>query len=242
MGSLDFTTPLIKNFDSGIDRGVIYTPSEYTQWFGIVELETKYTDTNQNVVYVDGMMNRVQTSFTGFEATCVCYHYPEEIEEGSFNFTYRVLTSPVDYELHLVYGCKAKMDNLQVFTLSSSPSIPHFSIELSTVPEYIPIKGYVPGSHLVIRSNLIWEEAIKKIEDTLYGTGTTDPHMPSIEDVVDLLEQYVSLRITDHGDGTWTAEELNTSGIIKMEDSTEFSIDWDSARYIDEQVYTIHSL
>ena len=66
--------------------------------------------------------------------------------------------------------------------------------------------------------------------------------MPSIDEVIEILEQYVSLRITDHGDGTWSAEEINTTGIIQMEDDTEFSITWDSAKYIDDQVYTIESL
>ena len=242
MAAIIFTTSLEKPISSGVDRGVVYTKNSYAQWFGLVEVKTQYSDTDQKTVYVDGMMNRVQTTLTGFDASCVCYYFPEEIEDVVFGFTYRTHTDATHYETHLVYGCRAKLDDLRGSTLSSTINATYFTIALTTKPEYIPIKGYVPGSHLVIRSDTIWSEALKAIEDALYGTSTTDPRMPSIDEVIEILEQYVSLRVTAHGDGTWTAEEINTTGIIKMEDTTEFSITWDSAKYIDDQVYTIESL
>lgn len=244
MAAISFNTPSEKDVVSGLDRCIVYNYNSFEPWSGIVSIDSSYTDGETTITYVDGSANRAQTTLTGFEATVVCYSFPEVIEDVLFGMCYRVYTNQAqtEYDLHLVYGCKAKMDGLSFVTLTRDPNIQHFSFDISTTPEYIPIKGFQPGSHLIIRTNKLWEEAIFEIESTLYGTENEDPRLPSIDEVIEILERFVYLRITDHGDGSWTAEEINTSGIITMLDSTTFEIDWDSGRFVDDEIYTIHSL
>lgn len=244
MVAIEFTTPFEKNVVSGLDRCVIYTYNDYEPWFGIVSIDSNQTDGEITTTYLDGAGNRFQTTLTGFEANAVCYNFPEAIETQDFGMCYRVYTneSLSEYELHLVYGCSAKIDSLNFVTLTRDPNIQYFSFDISTTPKYIPIKGYQPGSHLIIRTDKLWKEAIFEIESKLYGSDEEDPRLPSIEEVIEILERFVDLRITDHGDGSWTAEEINKTGIISMIDSTTFEIDWDSGRFIDDEIYTIHSL
>lgn len=226
----------------GLDRGILYTRKGSVIWHGLVSVEVEYTDVEQSILYIDGDANRIQAKTTDFKATAVCYNYPDELELSPFGFVYRVYTDDPSYELHIVYGCRAQLDRLQVVSLSEEAGIPYFSIGLTTKPERMPINGYVPSSQFILRSKHMKIEALEAIEKVLYGTETEDPRLPPLSEVVDILETYVALRITDHGDGTWSAEEINTHGIIKMVDNTEFSITWDSAKYIDDQVYTIESL
>lgn len=243
MAAIDFTPSTQPPVASGIDRCVLYSQDIWRPWFGIVGIETDNEFVGQTITYQDGFGQRSQVSLTDFSAVVSCYQFPDEVEELVFGMSYRVYTNleRTEYELHLVYNCIGALDGLSYVTTSDQPSVMGFSIRISTRPNQIPIKGYQPGTHLIIRSDSIWEEALKAIEDVLYGNDTDDPRLPSIDETIEILETYVELRITDHGDGSWTAEEINTTGIINMIDGSTFEIDSPSAKFIDHEIYTIHS-
>ena len=242
MSVIDFQKPSAIGGFSGLDRGVIYHADEFEPWIGLYSLEYESDAETETVVYVDGVGQRAQLVLTGFQATVQCYLFPELIDNHTFDFTYRTFDAYGRTLIHLVYGCRASLSSMSNVSLETTANAQAFTVGLSAVPRKLHHHGFRPASHLIIHESLAWPEALKAIEDALYGTSTTDPYMPSIDAVIEILEQYVSLRITDHGDGTWSAEEINTTSIIQMEDDTEFSITWDSAKYIDDQVYTIESL
>ena len=242
MSVIDFQKPSAIGGFSGLDRGVIYHADEFEPWIGLYSLEYESDADTETVVYVDGVGQRAQLVLTGFQATVQCYLFPELIDDHTFDFTYRTFDAYGRTLIHLVYGCRASLSSMSNVSLETTANAQVFTVGLSAVPRKLHHHGFRPASHLIIHESLAWPEALKTIEEALYGTSTTDPYMPSIDEVIEILERYVSLRVTDHGDGTWTAEEINTTGIIKMEDITEFSITWDSAKYIDDQVYTIESL
>ena len=242
MSVIDFQKPSAIGGFSGLDRGVIYHADEFEPWIGLYSLEYESDADTETVVYVDGVGRRARLVLTGFQATIQCYLFPELTDGNTFDFTYRTFDERGQTLIHLVYGCLASLSSMSNTSLDTTAHAQAFTVGLSAVPRKLHHHGFRPASHLIIHESLAWPEAIKAIEDALYGTLTTDPHMPTIDEVIEILERYVSLRITDHGDGTWTAEEINTTGIIKMEGNTEFSITWDSAKYIDDQVYTIESL
>ena len=242
MPVIDFQKPFAIGGSSGLDRGVVYHADEFEPWIGLYSLEYESDAETETVVYVDGVGQRAQLVLTGFQATVQCYLFPELIDNHTFDFTYRTFDAYGRTLIHLVYGCRATLSSMSNVSLETTTNAQAFTVGLSAVPRKLNHHGFRPASHLIIHESLIWPEALKAIEDVLYGTTTTDPRMPSIDEVIEILEKYVSLRVTAHGDGTWTAEEINTTGIIKMVDITEFSITWDSALYIDNQVYTIQSL
>ena len=242
MPVIDFQKPFAIGGSSGLDRGVVYHADEFEPWIGLYSLEYESDAETETVVYADGVGRRAQLVLTGFQATVQCYLFPELIDNHTFDFTYRTFDAYGRTLIHLVYGCRASLSSMSNVSLETTTNAQAFAVGLSAVPRKLNHHGFRPASHLIIHESLIWPEALKAIEDVLYGTTTTDPRMPSIDEVIEILEKYVSLRVTAHGDGTWTAEEINTTGIIKMVVITEFEITWDSALYIDNQVYTIQSL
>lgn len=64
--------------------------------------------------------------------------------------------------------------------------------------------------------------------------------MPGMLEVVAMFENASLLKITDHGDGSWTAEGPDEA--IQMLSPTEFEITWPSAVYLSSDTYRISSL
>lgn len=244
MSTIDFQI-YNTSISSGLDRCVVYTESNYECWYGLVYIDTENEIDSSVVYYVDGNPLRQTLGTSVFKGKLGCYFYPELIDDSYFGMTYRVYTnlSQTEYELHLVYNCRSKLNGVTSASLSSTPNIPGFVLDLSTLPFKRPFNGFAPASHIVISSSDIWVEAIKSLEDILYGTKEVDPRMPTIDEVISVLEEYVSLRITDHGDGTWTAEEINVTGLISIDQTNrKFEISSSSAMFIDDFTYTIASI
>jgi len=92
----------------------------------------------------------------------------------------------------------------------------------------------------VVSADTAYSSAVSDLEDVLYGTATSDPHLPTPDEVLAIFEANSILQIIDNGDGTWTA--IGPDDAITMLDANTFQIDWPSAVYIDANFYTIHSL
>lgn len=229
---------------SGVDRCVVYFQDETQVWPGVVTVEDEYEILENTVVYVDGLKRRTSVQGSDYSAKISSYTFPDKVLDDPFGMCFRVFTKEdhSEYELHLVYNCYATLESIQQQTLTNEVNIPGFSIDISTKPVNT-ITFENPLSHLIIRTKGLWTHAVEHIEDILYGTSTEQPRLPSIDEIIDILELYVWLKITDNGDGTWDAEEMNGAvDIIDMVSETEFAIDWVSANYIQEQTYNIHSL
>ena len=132
--------------------------------------------------------------------------------------------------------CFSVTRNSSSFSDGINPAI--FEWSLNTVPEILPTGEF--SAHVVINPKNAYPWAMSAIEDILYGTGISDSRFPGIIEVVDLFENASILRITDNGDGSWTAEGPDEA--ISMLDSTSFEITWPSAIYLDSETYRISSL
>jgi len=121
--------------------------------------------------------------------------------------------------------------------MSDSTDTSPFSWNISTVPIKM---GDVSSAHLIIDPRFAYPWVIQELEDLLYGSSGNNPYLPPPEEILDLFEDASILKITDHGDGTWTAEGPDEA--IRMLDSTTFEITWPSAVYIDSTTYRISSL
>ena len=160
----------------------------------------------------------------------------------SFNLTYRTqVGNDLDgidygYKIHLLYNITANPDSYKFESLKEQASAIEFSWTLVGTPP--AIHGYRPTVHVSIDSNETDPDTLKYIEDILYGTATTDPYFPTINEILDLFKNLGSLIIVDNGDGTWQAiDQANT--YITMISSTEFQIDGADATYLDATTYEI---
>lgn len=244
-------------FSVGVDRGVLFLQNgRGIPWNGLVSV--KETPSGSDVIenYIDGQKFFSRRSPEEYSATIEAFTYPLEFEEydgigqyatgqrrKSFGFSYRTLigndADGIDsgYLLHLVYDATTLPVTRKNLTVASSADPNLFSWVVTTTPR--EFAGNT-GSHLVIDSTIAYPWVMDAIEDMLYGSSVSDPKLPSPQEVLGLFEESSILKITDHGDGTWTAEGPDSA--ITMLDSTVFEITWPSALYIDGVTYKISSL
>lgn len=245
-------------FTVGVDRGVFYPhEGEGVAWNGLLSVNEHPVDSDATKSHLDGHAYHNQQTPGNFAATIDAFTYPEEFEEydglvdfgvsnqyrKSFGFSYRSkvgndLSIDHGYLIHLVYNALASPSAKSYSSLGDSDEPAVFSWDLSTVPMQItPSKV---SAHIVVDTRKAYSWAVEAFEDILYGKQYYPPRLPSPIEVVQLFEDASIVKITDHGDGTWTAEGPDEAVYLTSE--TSFVINWPSAVYIDEDTYQVSSL
>ena len=237
-----------KFYAEGIEKGVLFPEfSPGVPWSGLISV-TEGADSTPSALYIDGQKVRDHIVPTVFSGTIVAYTYPDEFEEcigvvsgmtsqpkRNFGLTYRDNRS-----IHLIYNAQAAPSSDQYQSLGGDVSPVNFSWDISTTPIKVPSAR--PTARLVISLDYANPDAISDLEDVIYGNDVSDPVLPDPATVIDIFESRATLRITDNGDGSWTAEGPDT--VITMLDSETFQINWPSAIFMsaDPNEYRIFSL
>jgi hypothetical protein len=115
-----------------------------------------------------------------------------------------------------------------------------FEWKLTAIPE--DLANYRPTAHVIIDSRKIDPNLLKDIEDILYGNEASAARLPPLQGLGSFIRKWNRLIITDHGDGTWTADtEDEDTTTLTMIDDTSFQIVSDTAIYFDTDSYAISS-
>lgn len=237
---------LVRPVTQGVSQGVLYTEdAPGVSWSGLTSV-TEKGDDSASEIYVDGQKVRSRIRPKSFAGTISAYMYPEEFgpydgvvlgvtgqPRKPFGLSYRS-----NKEIHVVYNAMTSPPGSSYTTLGEQTALTEFSWDFTTTPVDIPGGG--PSAHLVISVDDAQPGAITDLEALLYGDDDNDPALPSPADILEIFESHTTLRITDNGDGTWTATGPSTA--ITMLDSTTFQIAWPSAIFIDATSYKISSL
>lgn len=244
-------------YENGVDRGVFYPLGGVgVPWNGLIAVSEAPSGADVIEIYYDGEKSVAQRQRENFSAKISAYTYPLEFEgydglvesrtgqrRKSFGFSYRTKVTNdslgIEYDLiHLVYNAAVTPSDKSYSTIGESVDAITFDWDLETVPEILP-SGQT-ASHLVINTSIAYSWAVEALEDIIYGSAFQDARFPSIVEVLDLFENASIVRITDNGDGTWTADGPDSA--VYMISATEFTINWPSAVYIDPETYIISSL
>lgn len=236
-----------RTYSQGIGNAVLYPKnSPGVAWNGLTSV-TEKGDDSTNSLYVDGQLYRNRNVPSTFAGVISAYTYPDEFEpyigankgitgqpKKTFGLTYRD-----NLELHIVYNVVVLPSSDKYVTLGDTTSPVDFSWDFTTLPVNVP--GGRPSSHVVVMLDYVHPAALSALEDILYGDDANTPSLPDPLSLFNLFDSYADLRITDNGDGTWTA--VDTPGtIITMLDSVTFQIDYSTAIMINSDEYTVHSL
>jgi len=199
-------------FEVSVDRGVLYLPGESgVVWNGLISVTETPDGADYKPYYIDGLKYLHLTTKEEFEATVNALSAPPEfascdgitsIQNGLFvteqarslfDFTYRTFVGndaegrEHAYKIHLVYSALAQPSRRNNATLTSESADPMvLSWVVTTIPQVIT--GRFPSSHLVIDSRQYSAEIMSDVEDILYGTNSTDPSMPTPDELVAVLE------------------------------------------------------
>lgn len=242
-------------FETGLDRGVLYpTFGAGVAWNGLISVEESTDDADSDGLYYDGYKYETFHTTGEFVASIEAYTYPREFQQQlgyltaqgrpTFGLSYRTLVGSAlhgddyAYKIHLVYNAMVSPSSSDNLSLGEEVEPNVFNWDISTKPVKIP--GYKASSHFVIDSRLAYPWVIEALEKIIYGTETEDPRLPRVPELIELFESGSILRITDHGDGSWSAEGPDEA--ITMIDSTTFEIDWPSAVFVADDAYTIQSM
>lgn len=186
-------------FESGLDRGVLYSSSAVA-WQGLVSVSESPSGGEAKPYYIDGVKYLNLATAEEFEATITAVHYPAEFAQHDgvgvvhnglsvtnqprkpFSLSYRTkVSSDVDvdygYKIHLIYNALAAPASRTNNSLSDSASITPFSWQITTLPP--PITNFRRTAHLVIDSRKTDPTKLATIENLLYGTVSTAPSLPT---------------------------------------------------------------
>lgn len=214
MGVLTWDAVGNREYETGVDHGVLYVPDgsgDYNNgyaWNGLTTVTEKPSGGDANPQYADNMKYLNLRSAEQFGATLEAFMYPREFEpfdglgvptpgvtlgqqgRGVFGLSYRtrigndLLGDDFGYKLHLVYGLSATPSEKAYATESDSPAAINFSWDLSSVP--VPVTGYKPTSIITINSTEVDATALADLETLLYGGEATEPRLPSPDEIVAL--------------------------------------------------------
>jgi hypothetical protein len=201
-----------RQYETGVDRGVLYLPNESgiydtgVAWNGLTKVSEKPTGATPTPLYADNIkyLNLISTEY--FEADVSAYTYPDEWaacdgsqepEAGvaigqqprqSFGMCYRTRVgndlsgTQAGYKLHMVYGAFAAPSQKDYATINDSPTAIEFTWSVTTTP--VNVTGYEPTATLTIDSTKVDAGALATLEGFLYGTSGTDPSLPTPDAVL----------------------------------------------------------
>lgn len=151
-----------REFETGVDHGVLYEPdaqgvfNKGVAWNGLTTVTESPSGAESNPQYADNMKYLNLKSAEEFGATVEAFTYPDEFgkyngeaqptpgvyvgqqHRGTFGLSYRTLKgndlegTEFGYKLHLVWNCDAAPSEKSYATINDSPEAITFSWELTT--------------------------------------------------------------------------------------------------------------
>lgn len=273
MTIIAWNSPGEKTFYSGLHNGVLYTDNGsgiYTghAWNGLISVDIGSTIADPKQVYQDGIPYASVPNNNAFSASITAYTYPDEFEkclgmyrvsplnltfndqpQSDFRMSYvNYIGNDVEgpdahYQIHLLYNLVAVPGNLNHATNGSDTEAMELTFDISGIPEHTTYNN--PTVHIIMDSRMLLPTIMNKVKGILYGTAITDPHLPGLQEFMDIVygEPLLVIEyITDPVLGNvWRATAPDDSGIIDMTSPTTFDIDWYTALPVDAESFRIET-
>lgn len=179
-------------------------------WNGLTAVTEKPDGAEPNDLYADNIKYASLRSAETYGATIEAFMYPEEFAQcdGSasvsngvyigqqtrkpFGFCYRTMkgndtaTDTDDgYVLHIIYNATASPTEKNHETVNDSPDAMSMSWDLDTTPVAFETHSNLkPTATITIDSTKCDATALKTLEDTLYGSASAAPSLPTPDQIV----------------------------------------------------------
>ena len=205
MTALTWNNTSNPRYEAGVDRGVVYPPTgPGVVWNGLISVDEQFEGGEVDVVRFDGIAIGQDVLNRSFLATINAFAIPRALEScigmleiapgfiltrqapKQFGLSYRVQTSDSTAVTHLVYRATATPTQRGYVTQSNEIQPSNLSFQLKAVPE--ELDNAYPTAHFVLDPAIIPAEAMAVIEQFLYGTAKSDPRMPTLPEVISIIE------------------------------------------------------
>ncbi len=206
-----------REYETGVDHGVLYTPDEAgayatgVAWNGLTTVTETPSGAEANAKYADNIkyLNLYSAEELGLSIEALTYPdeflpfdgvanpvpgvYVGQQNRKGFGLSYRTLVgndlegNDHGYKLHLVYGATASPSEKAYGTVNDSPEPIAFSWTLATLP--VAVTGLKPSSIVIVDSTDpdIDPAALAALETILYGDDGVDPRLPLPDEVIAIL-------------------------------------------------------
>jgi hypothetical protein len=222
---LTWDPPNERYFHQGLDRAAIYIGDDPpVAWNGLTDVSEGGSN-NSDIMYRDGKIILADMDASDFQASITALFFPDEFsacigipevaenlyvdnqKPKRFNLTYRTLVGNgstgdlFGYQIHLVYNALAAVGTRARKTLSDNPEMMPFSFDLVCTPVKLP--GFRPSAHYIIDTRGMQSGQRQELEDLLYGKGVTPGHFPTVDELFELMNFGVIMKVHNNGDGTY---------------------------------------
>ena len=208
MGKLEWDKIGERRYETGVDHVVLYKNngnSAYA-WNGITGITENPSGAEPSILWANNkkymtLMSVEQLGLTIEEELSPGVLISQQ-EHEHFGLSYRTLVGNDErgndyaYKVHLVYNCLASPTEENHASTSDSPDISPFSWEIDTTP--VEVENRQSTSKLTFSSSDMKKagmaNVLREIEDALYGTPKTSAYLPTVSQVMDLIEFHSTLR------------------------------------------------
>ena len=212
MGAIAWDDVGSRYYETGVDRVVIYVQNEASSWNGITAINESPSGAEPSKVYADNIVYGVVMSPEETAVTIEGFNYPDcfkpcigeiELAKGafvnqqphiSFGLCWRSLVGNdrgglSDYKLHIIPKLFASPSEDSNSTINDSPEQKTFSFSATAIS--VQFDEDLWTSSIVIDSRKLKADglanALKSLEDVLYGTENTVPRIPKAGEILTML-------------------------------------------------------
>jgi len=201
-----------RKYEAGVDQGVFY-PSNGpgVVWNGLVSVDETIVGGEVNSYYYDGIKYVDLASTKNFQAEVSAFSAPAEfapcVGERSvvpgfvltrqprdrFGLSYKTDLGGRGYRLHVVYNALASPSGRTHTSLTDTPSVEALTWTIDAIPPRS--ETFRPSAHFSFDSTKTDPEILEILEVFLYGSSTTSPRLPSLDELLDITELWSPLII-----------------------------------------------
>lgn len=213
MARIDWSNPLFRYFEAGIDQGVLYVEgSPGVSWLGLISVNHSQSGGEAKPRYLDGVKISNHAAPEELEASIEAYTYPTAFEQcdgtvrlqhglrvsqqrrKSFGMSYRTkIGNGIDglehgYKIHILYNLRVEPSDRENQTLSDQDEASVFSWQATSRGELVA--GLLPVSYFSIDSRDVPAALLQIVENTLYGDADNDPSLPTPGELIFLFDSF----------------------------------------------------
>jgi len=216
MSRLVWDNPGEREYETGVDRGVIYpiTNGSYENgaaWNGLRQVDENPSGAEPTALYANNHKYLNLMSVEELGLTIGAYMSPDEFDECDgtkevatgvfikqqnrkhFGFTYRSLIGSDEegtdhgYIIHIVYDCLASPSERSHSTVNDSPEASELSWSVTTTSVETGIANTNRTCGIEIDSTKTDSAKLTQIENLLYGTENAEATLPSIAQILTIM-------------------------------------------------------
>lgn len=205
-------------YETGTSKGVLFVQNglgaydKGVAWNGLVSVKKSNDGAEESPLYADNMKYLSLTSAENLKGSIDAFTYPDEFEvcDGSatvnpgvyvgqqtrvpFGLAWSTIVgndtqgNAYGEKIHIIYNAKVAPAARDYETVNEDPSALTFSWEYTTTPVDLSDIGLDPSAGIVVSKTEVTAAAWTALTNKLYGTATTEPTLPTIQEVIALTE------------------------------------------------------